>query len=415
MHRNINANKARSVATSGVQLQRYYPGKAPKNETRYSDTESESGSDSEAVKKVQEIGEIDIKGVEYQHVGIPGDWHQKQSERSQRDEFNSDESKAQEDSQQTSSSEGSEDEADNIRELLRQRALANKRMEASKLERQIRRDELEKNQEQEVETETKDININVASDIDEDNQGSYESDESDGTESSYESEESSTLPMRPVFKSKNSKSSASSAFVDTSIYTAEEKNTIQLVQKKVAMQTITDEIKKELLVPEVDDTGFGGIDDTDYPEEEEAEYELWKQRELDRLIRDKQARMALELEREEVEKRRNMDERTRIKEDLNLVRKQRLEKLEKVKAAPMLGKYYHKGAFYSELLTSSKSIATAQEHAMKNPVDKEEVHAKRKLLEQLSQGRHNQTKWKGLKHEDTSRDSLWVDRKKTRK
>ena len=50
------------------------------------------------------------------------------------------------------------------------------------------------------------------------------------------------------------------------------------------------------------------------------------------------------MEREEIERRRNMSEEQRVKEDMERVRKQRDEKSKG--QYKFLQKYYHKGAFY---------------------------------------------------------------------
>ena len=116
-------------------------------------------------------------------------------------------------------------------------------------------------------------------------------------------------------------------------------------------------------------TGKVEVDDTDGLDEQ-AEYEAWKLRELKRVKRDREEREAYVLlfycnrvylnvifnenslfdsksrenEREEIERRRQMSDDVRFKEDLERARKSREEK-SKGKYR-FLQKYYHKGAFY---------------------------------------------------------------------
>jgi hypothetical protein len=104
------------------------------------------------------------------------------------------------------------------------------------------------------------------------------------------------------------------------------------------------------------------VDDTDGLDEQ-AEFEAWKLRELQRIKRDTEALYAYvplffiftyigyslrpnsrEREREEVLKRREMPEALRLKEDLERAKKSREERPRGQQA--FLQKYYHKGAFY---------------------------------------------------------------------
>lgn len=93
--------------------------------------------------------------------------------------------------------------------------------------------------------------------------------------------------------------------------------------------------QKEDEVPEVDDTD--GLDPV-------AEFEAWRLRELARIKRDKEAEVARELEREEIERRRAMPEEQRMKEDLERAQKLRDEKPKGQQV--FLQKYWHKGAFH---------------------------------------------------------------------
>jgi len=95
------------------------------------------------------------------------------------------------------------------------------------------------------------------------------------------------------------------------------------------------------------------VDDTDgvYAS---AEFDSWRLRELARIKRDKEAEIAREQEREEVERRRALPEEQRLKEDLEHAKNSREEK---PKGKQMfLQKYWHKGAFHQVCLSSTVHV-----------------------------------------------------------
>ena len=93
--------------------------------------------------------------------------------------------------------------------------------------------------------------------------------------------------------------------------------------------------EKEEEVVDVDDTD--GVDPS-------GDFDTWRLRELERIKRDKEAEIAREQEREEVERRRALPEEQRLKEDLEHAKKSRDDK---PKGKQMfLQKYWHKGAFH---------------------------------------------------------------------
>ena len=115
-------------------------------------------------------------------------------------------------------------------------------------------------------------------------------------------------------------------------------------RKKASHDMVAESIRRELLekekeqeTPDVDDTD--GLDPA-------GEFEAWRLRELARIKRDKEAELAREKEREEVERRRALPEEQRLKEDLERAEQSRKEKPKGQQK--FLQKYWHKGAFHQD-------------------------------------------------------------------
>ncbi|CAJ0835569.1 7600_t:CDS:2 [Entrophospora sp. SA101] len=172
---------------------------------------------------------------------------------------------------------------------------------------------------------------------------------------------------------------------------------IFIPKKKESHAMLAEQIQKELQKESVEKaTAIEDVDDTDGLDEQ-AEYEAWKLRELKRIKRDKEERNSREREKREIEERRNMNEKQRLKEDLELVKKQREEKSKG--HYKFLQKYYHKGAFYlnneDEIFKRDYTEATPDEAVM----------------QVKNFGRAGQTKWTHLADQDTSKkDSAWTQK-----
>ncbi|CAG8509150.1 2097_t:CDS:10 [Diversispora eburnea] len=172
----------------------------------------------------------------------------------------------------------------------------------------------------------------------------------------------------------------------------ERKQESHMMVASVVQKEKQKEFDEEASKREVED--IDGID-------EQAEYEAWKLRELKRIKTDREERRA-EKEREEIEKRRNMSEEQRMKEDMNHVKKQREEK---TKGKYMfLQKYYHKGAFY---LDKDEDIFK-RNYAAPTPDEAVRKEVLPKVMQVKNFGRAGQTKWTHLADQDTTKkDSVW--------
>lgn len=106
--------------------------------------------------------------------------------------------------------------------------------------------------------------------------------------------------------------------------------------------------EKEEEVIDVDDTD--GVDPS-------GDFDAWRLRELARIKRDKEAEIAREQEREEIERRRALPEVQRLEEDLEHAKKSRNEKPKGKQV--FLQKYWHKGAFHQV-----RSFSTTPVHCL---------------------------------------------------
>jgi microfibrillar-associated protein 1 len=151
--------------------------------------------------------------------------------------------------------------------------------------------------------------------------------------------------------------------------------------------------------------GIETVDDTD-DLDPAAERATWKLRELQRIKRDREFLIARELEREELERIRNMDEAEREEEDYKRKQEKEDEKEKTRGQMEFMQKYYHKGGFFQdeEILKRDYNVATAEEHKNK------EVLPKSLQIRTGELGRAGRTKWTHLTAEDTSnKDSPWFD------
>jgi len=172
--------------------------------------------------------------------------------------------------------------------------------------------------------------------------------------------------------------------------------------RKTQRQEISRQLLIEQLKREYDDVtaskgeGEEGSEEEDElelgedEEDEEAEYEKWKVRELRRIKRDQEEKLAYQQELEEIERRRKLtdSEIVRLEPDRFVKEKTRWN---------FLQKYYHKGAFYQDdpLLGQEDFEAPTLE-------DKIDKSILPKVMQRKNFGRAGQTKWTHLLNEDTS-------------
>ncbi|KAI5859072.1 splicing factor, Prp19-binding domain-containing protein [Tricharina praecox] len=152
------------------------------------------------------------------------------------------------------------------------------------------------------------------------------------------------------------------------------------------------------------------LDDTDGTDPF-TERAAWKLRELTRIKREREAFAAIEAERAEIERRREMDPALRDKEDREFVRDQRKEKMESQGKMGFMQKFYHKGAFFQDADVPKRNYATAE---VEDRVKNREVLPKYLQVRGDEVGKRGRTRWTHLAAEDTSMQaggSPWFDKK----
>ncbi|GFS24758.1 microfibrillar-associated protein 1 [Elysia marginata] len=166
---------------------------------------------------------------------------------------------------------------------------------------------------------------------------------------------------------------------------------------KMANQDMQREMEEEKNLQDACD----GMDSDD--ENDEEEYELWKVRELKRIKRDREEREALDKEKIEVDRLRNMTEEER-RQDQRQNPKQVTNKAPKGKYK-FLQKYYHRGAFFlneeDTVYKQDFSQPTLEDHFDKTILPK--------VMQVKNFGRSGRTKYTHLLDQDTTQhESPWM-------
>jgi microfibrillar-associated protein 1 len=236
----------------------------------------------------------------------------------------------------------------------------------------------------------------------------------DEEEDSSEEEESSSddEPKRPMlapkFISKAKRAQQASA---TPEVTAEDE---ERVRKEKADALLQAQIEKDIALRAAgkknwdDDDVEDEVDDTD-DLDVEAERAAWKLRELKRVKRDREALIAKEKEREEVERRRNMTAEEREAADREYIAAQEEEREGKGKMG-FMQKYFHKGAFFNqddedmdEEVREALNRDTAGRKFVDDTGDKAVLPEYMRIRDMTRLGKKGRTRYKDLKSEDTGR------------
>ncbi|XP_058448048.1 microfibrillar-associated protein 1 [Malaya genurostris] len=235
-----------------------------------------------------------------------------------------------------------------------------------------------------------------------------QSDSSESESSEYEeteSEEENEPRLKPLFVRKKDRTT-----VIEKEREANRQKQLEYEAKKSAkerrrqtLKLVEDSIKKDMEKIKTDNEPNLNDVNTD-DENDEVEYEAWKLRELKRIKRDREEKEALDKEKIEIERLRNMtDDERRQEQRLN----PKLITNKTVKGKyKFLQKYYHRGAFYldneDQVYKQDFSAPTLEDHFDKTILPK--------VMQVKNFGRCGRTKYTHLVDQDTTKfDSPWFN------
>ncbi|KAJ2625904.1 hypothetical protein GGF44_005157 [Coemansia sp. RSA 1694] len=313
MKRTTERQPARPVATSGVKVQRYFPGKAPDaNEHDLSASESE-GELAVEDKRTLALQGASIASTRHGHSDGNG-------------------------SVASESDEGSDSEVERVlqaRLRARRRASEVSSSDSSDGEEDVGASVRQAHR-QPIPPASAKATIDSVS-RPEASEGSSESDGSFSDSSSDSGSESEHAPppmLKPIFVPRSQRQSQTAASnadsVDQSDVLAQEERE-RLARREESVRIAAAEATRAREAPEINTSSIMDLDDTDGIDVA-AEFEAWRQRELLRSKREKDAREAVDLEEAERERRNNMSEGEKYAEDMERVRNQRREKAQELES-----------------------------------------------------------------------------------
>uniref|UniRef100_A0A061QYR8 Microfibrillar-associated protein 1 n=1 Tax=Tetraselmis sp. GSL018 TaxID=582737 RepID=A0A061QYR8_9CHLO len=237
-----------------------------------------------------------------------------------------------------------------------------------------------------------------------------EDDEESAEESEYETdsdeEEDERQMLKPVFVSKAERetikererleAAEAEAAAERAKVRAEER---KAETRDIVIETIRKEVEAENAAPAKDEADVATDDDDD----EEAEFEAWKQRELRRIKRERDAKEAAEKEAAERERLRNMTEEERAAWELA---NPKVEPHKEKKKWRFMQKYWHKGAYFQESSDGKDRTGVDEIFRRDFSAPTGEDKMDKSILPQVMQvknfGRSGRSKWTHLVNEDTT-------------
>ncbi|XP_063981199.1 microfibrillar-associated protein 1 [Diachasmimorpha longicaudata] len=241
---------------------------------------------------------------------------------------------------------------------------------------------------------------------DEEEKSGSSSDESSEYEEYTDSEEETGPRLKPVFVRKKDRITVMEKEKEAIKQKQAEAESKRMAEerKRQTLRMVEEAIRKDTTNTKSTETIEGQLNDvcTD-DENDEVEYEAWKLRELKRIKRDREEREAIEKERMETDRLRNLTEEER-RQEARINPKIVTNKAAKGKYK-FLQKFYHRGAFYLDkdesVFKRDFSGATLEDHFDKTVLPK--------VMQVKNFGRSGRTKYTHLVDQDTTQfDSPWI-------
>ncbi|KAK6972487.1 microfibrillar-associated protein 1 [Biomphalaria glabrata] len=297
--------------------------------------------------------------------------------------------------------EGSDDED---RPVRRRREGGSEGEEDEEEEEELDEEEIEKQRAQRKLKVMQQRDEEEVMDVEEEKKEEEESEEESSEYEEYtDSEEEAGPRLKPVFVRKKDRITVQEREREEARAKELEAEAKKLAEerKRQTIKMANQDMKRELEEEKGLQDACDGVDSDDGNDEEE--YELWKVRELKRIKRDREEREAIDKEKMEVDRLRNMTEEER-RQELRQNPKQVTNKAPKGKYK-FLQKYYHRGAFFLDnednVFKQDFSQPTLDDHFDKTILPK--------VMQVKNFGRSGRTKYTHLLDQDTTQhEAPWM-------
>ncbi|GAC75553.1 microfibrillar-associated protein MFAP1 [Moesziomyces antarcticus T-34] len=227
------------------------------------------------------------------------------------------------------------------------------------------------------------------------------------TDSDDEGSEDEAAPpplAKPIFVPKRARTTIAAGTADTEAAQedAEAKAEEEAAKRRQeAHDLAAATIKRQLAEKEYQETHATDVDDTDGLDPE-AEFEAWRQRELARLQRDREALDEKRKAQAELDAFRALPESEKERLGRERAKQQAAEKREQRGNPAFLQKYYHKGSFFQDMDILQRDYT----EATSSQVD---VSKLPKMMQVRNFGAKGRSKWTHLANEDTSKSAMKLD------
>ncbi|KAJ5279540.1 hypothetical protein N7478_004912 [Penicillium angulare] len=248
---------------------------------------------------------------------------------------------------------------------------------------------------------------------------SEEEDDSSEEESSSEDEAPRRMLIRPTFIKKDkrnqaTKDQAQAASVPTeSTEEIEARRAAQRQEK--ADQLVRDQLEKDAIARSSANKAWDDDDDLAEADDEAAiddkdgvdpdsEYAAWKLRELKRVKREREAIEEAEKEREEIERRRNLTQEDRDREDAEFIAQQKEDREATRGQGGFMQRYFHKGAFFrGDLEKEGLDERNVMGRKFVDDVARDTLPQYMQIRDMTKLGKKGRTRYRDLRSEDTGR------------